>query len=162
MKRSGQTPAPKATGFAAIIATAKKRALVLLRDVGIKDSFTVKIHLTKGSGADALGWYRSMSQFRGGAIFWISPTLPQMASAQGVEDQIDLIVLDTLLHEYGHVIWEFAKKNHNAKSLWDKVQEVTAGNEEEFAEMFAHNIRRKYGGSFTEIARLHGRLLAAK
>lgn len=135
-----------AMNFKARVAKAKKRAVAALKAVGIKDPFTVRV---KKVGGEALGLYRHHSQFmQRGPIFWINEDLPKIAKKSGVSERLDDILLDTLLHEYGHVIYEFAlemakhKYANQTKAFWKDIQAQNTGPgfEEEFAEMIAHTL----------------------
>jgi len=130
------------------VKTLRNEAAGLLEAVGIHDRFVVKVRpIPEG----CLGLYRGGSQFRGKPIFWINSNLPKLASEEGVTDRFDEMVLDTILHEYGHVIYEFAEHhskfpwNCSAKKLWDTIQSLNDG--PSFYEAFAENMVRYLKGS---------------
>ena len=124
-----------------IIANAKKTALKGLEKFGIKDKFMVRVKDPKKE--NWVAQYRCFSQFgKFGPIFWISPCL--------LNQQDELII--SMLHEYGHVIAEYAwLKNTSIQKLirrhWPGKDNLLNRDwdEEEFAEDFAHYI---FGSSF--------------
>jgi len=125
----------------------KQMALDKLSAIGIDDCFVVKV---KNLGrSDWVACYQSLSQFKNnnrGPIFWVSPDL--------LLDQQEFVI--SILHEYGHVIAEYAyvndckntygaafasnKKTNVAKPIkqyWGKKYSNKYWDEEEFAEDFA-------------------------
>lgn len=126
---------------------AKAEAVSLLRAFDIDDDeFIVKV---KPNLRDPgfLGQYRSFSQFRGRPIFWLNSRLHRvvetwLAKHARLDQTIDAhrVAVDTILHEYGHVIWEFARLRDPA--LYADVREVSDDDEEEFAETFALVVRK--------------------
>jgi hypothetical protein len=141
------------------VSDARSAAVVcdrLLVGAGISDvSSCVKVKPfgAVGKNTDWLGLYRSMSQFRSRPIFWLNESLPDK-----VDDIVDEFnpgvpvpvrrhesfkaAVDTLLHEYGHVIAEYASKR--SKSLSDKIK-ASWNCEEEFAEDFMEYARNPHG-----------------
>lgn len=106
---------------------AKVLALKKLARLGISDTFTVKLRQTTDS-AHWVAQYRSNSQFRSGPIFWVSPNHPN-----------DLGELTkSLLHEYGHVIYELAR--NRSSTLLDDIDTAFMDDEEEFAESFGRAV----------------------
>lgn len=82
----------------------------LLHAHGINDTFVVKIHPFKGHRKKWVALYRSMSQFRNNIIFWITPHFVTNCIDCGSlkENAIADLVTDSLLHEYAHVVFEWA------------------------------------------------------
>lgn len=82
----------------------------LLQVRGIRDSFVVKIHPFTGYRKEWVALYRSMSQFHSYIIFWINPKFILQAKGRGAleENIVSDLVIDSLLHEYAHVILEWA------------------------------------------------------
>ena len=101
-----------------------------LQRFGIVDHITVKFRPT--SQTDSLGQYRSFSQFRGGPICWVSS---EITEENYPDHDIHQIIVDTILHEYGHVIWEFARLRDD--KLMKMCDAAAFGDEEDFAETFA-------------------------
>ncbi len=116
-----------------IIAKAKAQASERLLRFGIQDKFIVKVRDPKNN--DWVAMYRGGTQFTNsrGPIFWVSREL--------LDNPTELVI--SLLHEYGHVIAEWAwrrgtslkkfigkhwKENNFYNRNWD---------EEAFAEEFA-------------------------
>lgn len=117
------------------IETALKIADKHLKQVGISDKMIVKIKPFTGHYRHALALYRSGSQFRHLPVFWINerfddivkrvekemeeeglpynlelssmPSIPLDSDSYNMEDVILKHLVDSLLHEYGHVIAEF-------------------------------------------------------
>jgi hypothetical protein len=112
----------------------KKEAIAILKKYSIEDTFTVKI-----KSPDDPSWvaqYRAFSQFLNGGrgpIFWLSPEL--------FEEPSEFII--SILHEYGHVIaeWAWVNKNKVLSKLISSSYKGTFGSrpwdEEAFAEDFA-------------------------
>lgn len=126
----------------------KKEAIRKLNNFGISDTFTIKI---KSPDNDWIAQYRSLSQFMNGGrgpIFWLAPEL--------IDNPNEFIL--SVLHEYGHVIAEFAwaTKNKKVSKLISKYYPGNFGSrpwdEEEFAEDFAQGI---FGNSWANSVALH-------
>jgi len=105
---------------------AKEDALRLLRHYGIDDDFTIKLKPTKQE--NWLAQYRATSQFRSGTIFWVNPEHPA--------DHDELV--RTILHEYGHVIYELAR--FRVPELHAEIDRMFYDDEEEFAEEFGRAV----------------------
>ncbi len=118
------------------VAKAKKWTLDSLRRLGIHDMVTVKVKRFAKS-PNWLAMYRSNTQFGRNPIFWINENiLDVMREADVPDSELLKVVYDSLLHEYGHVIWEWARARDadTYKTLfWGN---KTWGGEEEFAEGF--------------------------
>jgi DNA-binding transcriptional regulator GbsR (MarR family) len=119
----------------------------LLRDEGINDPVTTKIKDIKAiKKKDWVGLYRSMSQFKNGRpIFWINKTLPVYSQEgdsfyQNPEQEAFEGIVTTLLHEYGHVIVEYAEKRDYV--LRSKISHYWP-DEEDFAEDFMFYVRNE-------------------
>jgi hypothetical protein len=70
----------------------------ILKSIGIDDHMIIKL---KSPKKDCwVGMYKALSQFRGNCypIFWISPRITKTER------------IETILHEYGHVIEEYIRK----------------------------------------------------
>lgn len=123
-----------------IIASAKESALDKLHAKGVKDKFVVKLKKPDGQW---VAQYRGGTQFTGrgrGPIFWVSEELL---------DSPKQFVL-SLLHEYGHVVaeWAYARSPAIAallKEFWPGSEYGRPWAEEDFAEDFAHYLE---GGLF--------------
>lgn len=110
---------------------AKQWATRILDEHGIRERFTVRVHAFKGSH---LALYRSISQFSSGPIFWLPTDLDKTLAREGVErDQIVEVAMESILHEFGHVIAEWAQKRD--PELLNLI-EKNFPDEEEFAEEF--------------------------
>lgn len=119
-----------------VVQELKKESIRKLNLFNIEDTFTIKIKIPDN---EWIAQYRSLSQFMNGgrgAIFWISPEL--------INNPNEFIL--SVLHEYGHVIAEFAwaTKNKKISKLISKYYPGNFGSrpwdEEEFAEDFAQGI----------------------
>jgi hypothetical protein len=135
--------------FKTRVKKAKERAAEALKAAGIEDRFIVKVKKVK---EDWLGLYRHRSQFSSKPIMWINQNLPAMAREAGVTDRFDEMLVDTILHEYGHVVYEFAElrgrptwmNNPTARRLWRDIRGLQRGprfNEEVFAETMARFLK---------------------
>ncbi len=137
-----------------IVKIAKAEALVALKGMGIddEDGITVKLKAMKGpKDQHWIGLYRSMSQFRGGAIFWINSDIQKVVEEEGLDPgKTKDVIRDTILHEYGHVIWEYASKR--APALMENIQAID-DDEEEWAESFALAANKPaYSGAYKRLA----------
>lgn len=108
-----------------------REAETALARFGVQDRFTVKIKPARKG--EWIGMYRSRTQFHGHRlpIFWISEAAPRIAKATGWS--LHRALVSTLLHEYGHVIYEWAKLESPA--LMQDIENIT-DDEEDFAETF--------------------------
>jgi len=140
------------------LALARKDAVKKLKAAGVEDKIVVKLHAITLS--EAVGQYRGGSQFRGAPIFWISDNVALWDRFEPT-DLVRGMTL-TILHEYGHVVWEYLRVRHthnqDARKLWDDLRALSTGSasedEEEFAEAFAQSL---YWGKQTEAMRFAGR-----
>ena len=99
---------------------AKERALGLLAKAGIHDD--VKIGLQKFTGAQQcwLALYERMSQFKAPPRFWVNTQTPGIIDAAVLpqDTTVEDVMVDSVIHEYGHVIEEWARvKNPEMKRL---------------------------------------------
>lgn len=121
-----------------------------------------------------VGSYVRMSQWRGLPTFRLAASLPRAVRAvwKGLETTTSLpteilrAAAETLAHEYGHVVWEFAEKSsspHPSRlTLREKVLAWEAG-EEDFAEGFMLEIARDDGpDGMNEIVKLYAEVLASE
>lgn len=123
----------------AIVTEAKKKTIELLAKFGIQDKFMVRVKKPKNNW---VAMYRGHTQFTNnhGPIFWISDVL--------LKNPDELII--SMLHEYGHVIAEWAWcrssemreliSNNWTRTLALEVSHNRNWDEEEFAEDFAQFI----------------------
>ena len=112
------------------VANLKSLALSKLVKRGIEDKFVIKIRKTNSNW---VAQYRGKSQFSSrGAIFWLSSEL--------LNNPDEFVI--SVLHEYGHVIAEFAWMRSPAlrqiiQDNWKGEFHGRPWNEEDFAEEFA-------------------------
>lgn len=143
---------------------AKREAMSRLRRYGIDDRFTVKVRSNPSFNEHTLACYRGMSQFRSGPIFWINPQFLQIVERESLSSQAQGILVDTLLHEYGHVMYEYIRWNESA-GLKGKVEALNTGPdfEEDFAESMAQALSGRCPDPvYEQIARDFGADLAKK
>ena len=110
----------------------KLKALALNKMIkhGIEDSFTIKIK--EPVNEKWVACYRAKSQFSGKPIFWLSKSLLDMPE--------EFVI--SVLHEYGHVIAEYAWARSPAlqeliRTNWKGQFLMRPWDEEDFAEEFA-------------------------
>jgi hypothetical protein len=120
------------------VANLKSLALSKLVKHGIDDSFTVK--MKEPVNEKWVACYRAKSQFSGKPIFWLSKSLLDMPE--------EFVI--SVLHEYGHVIAEYAWVRSPAlqeliRSNWKGQFLMRPWDEEDFAEEFAQYL----AGNFT-------------
>lgn len=133
------------------VQSAKDEAIRKLHVRGIRDRFTVRVREPKQ--ADWVAMYRGGTQFTGqgrGPIFWVSGRTDEVVASifreEGVahtdQDVHDALV-GSMLHEYGHVIAEWASRRSPALAAMIRAGwpgEHFSGrpwDEEEFAEDFS-------------------------
>lgn len=152
------------------LALARKEAVKKLAAAGIEDRIVVKLRALT-VGPEAVGQYRGMSQFHSSApIFWISNNVALWDRLEPVDLVRGMTI--TILHEYGHVIWEHLRVRNSfkprpeAEKLWNDLRALSTGSaaedEEEFAEAFAQSL---YWGNQTVVskfARRFGTLLRSR
>lgn len=123
----------------------KPEFLTKLHDAGIPE-FGITLKSFKSNPNGVLGCYRSLSQFRKGPIITVDvdrheEILREEESEESLmftQDALKLNVMETLLHEYGHVIEEFIHvdanetKNYKYLNMLEKFEDM-----EDFAETFA-------------------------
>lgn len=130
------------------VKTAQTAALKELARIGVKDNIVVRLKRCRGNW---IAMYRSRTQFTGagrGPIFWVSPETWNHLVKEKAEvgetppNHVDLlnVLTDSILHEYGHVIAEWAQlRSEPMKKI------IVAGwpgwDEERFAEDFAQWLR---------------------
>lgn len=130
---------------------AKDDALARLARHGITDSLVIKLKAPKQ--ADWVAMYRGGTQFTGrgrGPIFWLSSRTDETLAAvfeeddAGVPNDTDVrrALVGSILHEYGHVIAEWAAKRSDTISemlaaSWPGESYGRPWDEEEFAEDFS-------------------------
>lgn len=133
--------------------------LNLLHDVGIPEvNIQVKLYNfeqnEKNKKEDVLGWYKSLSQFRSVPIMYYNITsivkaLEEYSLIDKDEDYESLRVyvkdsiMDTICHEYGHVIEEFLHFNKNrVVSSSDKNDNLKIETEVEFKKFYNNFLPR--------------------
>jgi hypothetical protein len=120
----------------------KQQLIETLEDAGIPD-ISISIKEPKESKEGLLGWYRNMSQFGRSAIIYIDINAHEKALEElNSNESVAKVIMDTLLHEYGHVIEEFItidSRRKQDKTFLDKIKE-NFSDMEDFAELFAKYI----------------------
>lgn len=152
------------------VAKAKKDAMELLALRGIYESFTVKIRPQEAfDDQDTLACYKCLSQFRSRPIFWVSQELPSLVAEVMGNQSVHEVLVETLLHEYGHVIYEYAVKRRDT-GLFEVIDTLhphfkmlfvdeDESAEEHFAESFALSLSNpKLEDGYTELAKRFGAL----
>ena len=126
----------------------------LLRDNGLPDKFTVKIHPHPGK-KNWLALYKTGSTARSRPIFWVNPQFGHhVDNAFGeyhsgktdFEKDLHGNLVDTLLHEYAHsmadsVRHHFGQRYLNHSDTGKLFQKEVAPDEEEFAEGMINHIK---------------------
>lgn len=112
-----------------------------LKAIGIHEDVLVKVKKPRDSRH--LACYRSRSQFTNGKpIFWISPDIEgDVMKALGDPGKIPRVVSDCIVHEYGHVIYEYAELRD--KELFARIKESFLDDEEAFAEMIVFMVKEQ-------------------
>ena len=125
-------------GRASTIAKAETQRL--LSKAGIDDGFSVKVKAFPADDEHSMALYRARSQFGGnGPIMWLNEKLPDMMKEHGVEkSKLPEIMTDSMSHEYGHVMYEFAE--YREPELYKTINDYFHGDEEKFAEGFSMHL----------------------
>jgi hypothetical protein len=130
--------------FDKLISEARRAFISDLNLIGIPEkSFTIRVKELKNKGHDPswLALYRSRSQFGQRPIFWVNARLIEMMDREGIDigDRLR-VVIDTLSHEYGHVIeeWVHVRGTDEAKRM---LKNGWGNDMEEFAEDFMQYAR---------------------
>lgn len=121
-----------------VVRECKELALKELKSRGITDKITVKIKDFKRKGYENwIALYRAHSQFTSRPIVWINKELYKFIDTEekNTGSQINeySVITDNILHEYGHIIAEWAKKRNKEM---DNIIRRVWHNEEDFAEGF--------------------------
>jgi hypothetical protein len=123
----------------------KQEFLSKLHDAGIPE-FGVTLKSFQSNPDGALGCYRALSQFRKAPIITVDiarhETVLKEDEADGgymfTEELLKSHVMDTLMHEYGHVIEEFIHVDANKTKNYKYLQMIEKFEDmEDFAETFA-------------------------
>jgi len=127
------------------VSKAKKWTSDSLRRLNIHDTVTVKVKQFAKS-PNWLAMYRSNSQFGRNPIFWINENILGVMRDEDVPDsELLKVVYDSLLHEYGHVVWEWARARD--PETYDMLLNGFWDDEEEFAEGFVQFALNGLGGT---------------
>lgn len=125
---------------------ARDVAVELLKKCDINDTITVRCKPKNAPTArcehdEWVAIYRGLSQFSGhGPIFWVCDEQPMYEDMLGKPDRHEVFrgMVDSILHEYGHVIAEWGKKRNPDITM--AIQE-RFDDEEQFAEEFIEYVR---------------------
>lgn len=121
------------------VMVARRTAIRWLHDEGIDDDFLVKIKRFPKEQSRWIAKYRARSQFKSKPIFWINEDLIKFMKEYGIdEERTSEVILDSIIHEYAHVIgeWLFIRDKMSYQELLN-----IFGSEEEFAEIFAMEMK---------------------
>ena len=85
-------------------------AMKLLNDHGISDKIVVKYNRFTGYRNAWVACYRDKSQFSSSPIIWINENIDDLLVKWDVGLGLEYeVILDSIIHEYGHVIAEWCK-----------------------------------------------------
>ena len=121
-----------------VVRKCKELAFKELKSRGITDKITVKIKDFKKKGYENwIALYRAYSQFTSRPIIWINKELYKFIAdkekSTGSRINEYSVITDNILHEYGHIMAEWAKKRNKEMS---NIIRRAWHNEEDFAEGF--------------------------
>lgn len=107
---------------------------------GIHDRMIIKIRRFSEKHKRWIALYRSMSRFNGEVIIWINVDFRRILRGYDINPMYTItdIITDSLLHEYAHVIFEWAAKRDPVL-----LNMIITGytNEEEFAEHMIETLK---------------------
>jgi hypothetical protein len=86
-------------------------AMGLLKGYGINDRIDASLKDLKGDRECWLAMYVRESQFKGNPVFYVNTKTPGIIDAAVLPQSVTVedVFLDSILHEYGHVIDEWGK-----------------------------------------------------
>lgn len=123
----------------------KKLLIGILEDAGVPDT-SITLKEPKESKNNWLGWYRGKSQFGRNAIIYldINAHVKALEDSNSPKEMLEKVIIDTLLHEYGHVIEEFITVDSIRKNDKTILNEINSNFDdmEDFAELFAKYINQ--------------------
>ncbi len=133
----------------------RNELLNVLENSGIPESKAL-IKFPKKSKNNWLGWYRNFSQFKSQPIIYIDVNQHEIAlreMGEFSEQNLKKHIMDTMLHEYGHVIEEVVRLD--ATRTGDYAVQAKIEKEfddyEDFAELFAKYINKDSWISYKQI-----------
>lgn len=159
------------------VVTAEKILREWLAKAGIEDEVRVEVWKRMprvGDPAKSVGSYARHSQFRGSPVLRLSANIPEivkedcLAHGEGrhqIEHDTIACARDTLVHEYGHVVWEFARLSSSPHPDLPRLRALVTGwkgGEEQFAEDFAEALGSFLDPAMKEIVALYAAVLRSE
>jgi len=144
-------------------------ALIDLKNIGIEDDIVIKIKDFQKKKIDAVGIYRSFTQFRSKPTFWLDENFPTVSANiskevweddcedQRIESEYWRGLIDTCFHLYGRVIAECLRMQDN-EGYALIVDNFT--NEDEFAEDFIAYVQYQLDDRYNPIIQRYKALIA--
>ena len=118
-------------------------AVEMLQAVGINEQFDASLKDFTGEQRCWLAMYIRESQFRGNPQFFVNTATPGIIDAAVLPQSVTVedVMIDSILHEYGHVIEEWAKRK-NRGDMFNLIYGPFS-DEEDFAEYMVDYFRYK-------------------
>lgn len=117
-----------------------QEAMKLLNEHGISDKIVVKYKEFTGYRTAWLACYRDKSQFSSLPIIWINENIDDLLIKWDVGLGLEYeVILDSIIHEYGHVIAEWCK--YRDQDTYYMIQS-SFEDPEDFAESLVDYIRK--------------------
>jgi hypothetical protein len=87
-----------------VVREAASNVSQMLFSHGMHESFVTKMHASDGLPNGWIASYRDRSQFTSHTTFWVNPYIDLYLV------NLERVITDSILHEYGHVIYEWGVK----------------------------------------------------
>lgn len=113
-------PEMRLTEMPAAFNSARDSVVSMLRGYGIEERISASLKQFDGEQRCWLAMYMRETQFRGDPVFYVNTQTPGIIDAAVIPQKMTVedVFIDSLLHEYGHVIEEWARvKNPEMKKL---------------------------------------------
>lgn len=132
--------------------SAQKQALGLLEKAGIHDDLDISLKQFSGDQRCWLAKYDRMTQFKRTPVFWVNTQTPGIIDAAVLPQDMTVedVMVDSILHEYGHVIEEWAKVRN--KKMFSMIYGPFS-DEEDFAEYMVDFFRYRKDRKRVDVAR---------
>ncbi len=121
--------------FPAAFNRALDTALGMLVEYGIEEKIDASLKQFSGEQRCWLAMYMRESQFRGNPVFFVNRATPGIIDAAVLPQKITVedVMVDSLCHEYGHVIEEYSRLGDNGEEMHSLIYGPFS-DEEDFAE----------------------------
>jgi len=129
-------------------------ALGLLSKAGIHDDIKIGLRKFAGDQQCWLALYERMSQFEAPPRFWVNTQTPGIIDAAVLPQDMTVedVMIDSVLHEYAHVIEEYSRLGDGGEEMHDLIYGPFS-DEEDFAEYMVDFFRYHKDQKRVDVAR---------